>query len=1041
MRGTVRSSLITGDHHMTAYGRAALDELRDVVRELKGGDPMTPVTVLMPNNLAGIVARRFLAHGLGDGHRGVAALFPTTAKRLAEQLAAPTLHPRRPATGPVVAAAWRAALHEAPGVFGKVAKHPATVDALVRAGGELRDLDDTALGALAEVQPLGSDLVRLHRRAQETLADAWYDEHDLLTTAAAVCRAHPEKAAELGAVVLYLPQTLDQAEADFVLALSGARPIRTVVGLTGSPKADAAVHRSLTRVGAAASTESTEPTATALFTASDADDEVRCVVRQVVESLKHHKAHRVAVLYAAQNPYARLLHEHLDAAGITTNGPGTRPVHERALARAVLELLDLAGSGPERDVPRGDLFRVLATAPMRTAAGDRIPVSRWERLSRSAGVVHGPDWESRLSRYAADERGRLETELTQDEVRPGVVARLTANADSADALRAFVSDLRSRLATGRALQTWQDLSEWALALVHDLIGVGETLTRLPVEEQHAAVAVEQSLRGVAVLDGFAGTAPDLAALRESVAAQLESAVPRVGRFGDGVLVAPVSSGIGLDADHVFVLGLAESVFPGRLKEDPLLPERAREVTGGQLVGYRERLHTQHRQLLAAFAAAPTVTASFPRGDLRTKSQHLPSRWLLPTLRKLSGDPQLAATEWERAAGPAITASPSFASSLTTTPQPASEQEWRTQAVHAGLDLDDDVATAAVNLLTERESPRFTRFDGDLTGVPGLPDHADGQRVVSPTALERYAGCPHAYFVSRLLGVEPVEQPEDVVTVSAADIGTLMHESFDALVREFAGHLPGHGEAWTAEHHRRLLEISKAKAAELASDGRTGHPRLWERELARVQADLTAMLLADDIWRREHRAAVLASELAFGMRGAEPVAIALPDGTTLLMRGAADKVDRDLDGQLYVTDIKSGKRDSFAPIEQDPVVGGTKLQLPVYAHAARAAYGAGSDVEAAYWFVRRDKGRIKVPLTKGVEDLYARTLQTIVTGIRSGLFPPRPPVEADFRWTQCLYCNPDGISHADARRRWEQSKDDPALTDLVALIEPTTGGAA
>ena len=41
---------------MTAYGRAALEELRDVVREAKNGDPMAPVTVLVPNNLAGIVA-------------------------------------------------------------------------------------------------------------------------------------------------------------------------------------------------------------------------------------------------------------------------------------------------------------------------------------------------------------------------------------------------------------------------------------------------------------------------------------------------------------------------------------------------------------------------------------------------------------------------------------------------------------------------------------------------------------------------------------------------------------------------------------------------------------------------------------------------------------------------------------------------------------------------------------------------------------------------------------------------------------------------
>jgi len=1024
---------------MTAYGQPALHQLRDVVRELKAGDPMTPVTILMPNNLAGIVARRFLAHGLGDGHHGVAAIFPTTAKRLAEQLAAAALHPRRPSTGPVLAAAWRAALHDDAGVFSKVAKHPATVQALVRAGRELRDLDDTALDALAEVQPLGPDLVRMHRSVQASLAPAWYDQHDLLVTAGAICRDHPERIAELGAVVLYLPQVLDQAEAAFVLTLSGAGTVHTVAGLTGHPKADAAVHRSLARVGTSATTADAWPTATAVLTASDADDEVRCVVREVVQALSMTPAHRVAVLYTAQNPYARLLHEHLGAADIVVNGPGTRPVHERALARAVLELIDLAGDGPDRDVPRGDLFRVLATAPMRTAAGDPIPVSRWERLSRTAGVVHGTDWATRLSRYADDERGRLAADQASDDPRPGMVARLTANIDNAEALRDFACSLRDRLAEGRTVRSWRSLSEWALRLLHDLIGEPETLTRLPDEEQHAAVATEAALRGVAVLDGLDGGEPSLTALRETVADQLEAALPRVGRFGDGVFVGPVSSAIGFDADRVFVLGLAESVFPGRLKEDPLLPERARNVTGGQLLGYRERLDAQHRHLLAAFSAAPKVTATFPRGDLRTKSQHLPSRWLLPTLRALTGNPKLAATEWEKHTSH-WTTSPSFASSLTTTPAPASEQEWRTQTAHAGVDLDDDVAAAAVHLLRERNAPRFTRFDGDLSGVDGLPDHADGVRVVSPTALEKYAGCPHAYFVSRMLGVEQVEQPEDVVEASAADIGTLMHESFDALCREFAGRLPRHGEPWSIEHHERLVQICAEKGASLEADGRAGHPRLWERTIARVTADLTAMLHADDVWRAEHRAAVIASELAFGMKGADPVAIPLPDGSTLLMRGAADKVDEAEDGRLFVTDIKSGSQRSFEAIKNDPVASGTKLQLPVYAHAARAQHGVDAEVQAAYWFVRRDKGRIEVPLSDEVEQLYAQTLQTIVTGIRRGLFPPKPPVEADFSWVQCHFCNPDGVGHSEARRRWEQNKDDPALRDLVDLIEPTTGGA-
>ena len=71
---------------------------------------MAPVTIVVPTNVAGIVARRHLAAGVGDGRPGVAALDVTTLDRLAERLAAPSLAPRRPVTPPVLAAAWRSAL-------------------------------------------------------------------------------------------------------------------------------------------------------------------------------------------------------------------------------------------------------------------------------------------------------------------------------------------------------------------------------------------------------------------------------------------------------------------------------------------------------------------------------------------------------------------------------------------------------------------------------------------------------------------------------------------------------------------------------------------------------------------------------------------------------------------------------------------------------------------------------------------------------------------------------------------------------------------
>ena len=58
----------------TSYGRPALDALRAVVSKAKREDAMAPVTVLVPNNIAGIVARRHLALGLEGRGPGVAGL-------------------------------------------------------------------------------------------------------------------------------------------------------------------------------------------------------------------------------------------------------------------------------------------------------------------------------------------------------------------------------------------------------------------------------------------------------------------------------------------------------------------------------------------------------------------------------------------------------------------------------------------------------------------------------------------------------------------------------------------------------------------------------------------------------------------------------------------------------------------------------------------------------------------------------------------------------------------------------------------------------
>jgi RecB family exonuclease len=940
----------------TDYGPPAYDALRAAVAVAKRRDPLAPVTVLVPTNLCGVLVQRALAHGFG-ARRGIAGLEVLTVDRIADRLAAPVLvgSGRRPITEAVLAAAWRRVLAADPGAFAPVAGHPSTVRALADAHRELREVDGAGLDALRAGGPITADLVRLHRRVVELLRPGWYDTADLRRVAAT---AGP---VELGTVIHFLPQELPPSAGPLLAAIG---KLTTIAGVERAGVPTAVLH------------------------ASDADDEVRCVIRRLTATLRGTPAHRVAVLFGTQKPYARLLAEHLAAAGIRWNGNGVRPTIERTLARLLPEVL----ATHQTSWQRADVMRLLAAAPVVRSS------ARWERISRIAGVVGGADWEDRLKTYAAEQRSRRVSE-----------------ADAADELRAFVTDLQNRLREGESITTWPTLADWGRATFTALAGEPDERW-LPEEEARAGAAV---LRTLDALAGLAAVEPaaDLGLLALTVELALAGDQPRHGRTGDGVLVAPLSAAIGLDADEVFVLGLSEDLVPGRPGTDALLPDEIRELAGGGLPLARERLERRRRHVWAGFAAAPRVTASYARGDLRRSTVRRPSRWL------------------PDAGTPAAEESRSFADSLLATGELAGEHEWRIRAAAAHVLEHDPVAELGVHLRRERESDRLTRFDGDLSGQR-VPDPADGT-VLSPTALEAWSRCPHGYFVEKLLGVRPITTPEEELTISPIDRGNLYHETLDRFFTEqnAAGAVPGGPMPWTAGQRAELRRIAVEVAADLTVRGATGHRLLWAQELAGVLTLLDQFLDTDQSLRAATGRRQVRSELTFGMHGGPPVTVPLPGGRNLLLRGSADRIDVGPDG-IVVVDYKSGSMRSFAGLGvDDPTLGGAKLQLPAYGYAARLALQQ-TEVTAEYWFVHRDAGqRVELPLTPAVEDAFRAALATITDGMAGGLFPHRPPDEGWSNRVLCSFCDPDGLGVSELRERWARKRDDPRLAAYVALVEP------
>jgi ATP-dependent helicase/nuclease subunit B len=1007
----------------TAYGSAALKVLAGQVTELKAGDGLSLVTVVVDSNYAGLAIRRGLAARPG----GIANTNVTTVRELAVRLGTDKLAKvgRQPASAVLIKEAVRATLNAEPGVFAPVANHPATVQELTAAYRELRTVPDEAKNAVAECSARASDVVRVCRQAHDRLSSGWYDDEDVLIAATEELQRNPHP--EIGPVIVHMLSNLNDNQARFVAALAAQRKLLLNIGLTGDSDADRHVLTSHLRAVTvlAEPTDLPHPRACGIISASDPDDEVRAAVRKVTRWVQDGvRLGRIAILYGNADPYARLVQAHLTAAGIAFTGASVRSLGEMLSGRTLLALLAL----PDRSFRRPAVLGLLSDAPI-LDNGQSVPNRGWERLSREAGVVGGSDWSLRLPTLATSKRDRADS-LDAG----GHTARaehLRRDADRADSLAAFVEGLRDELGHGSQLNSWTALAEWSNELLRKYLGDESRREAWPPDEQGAAARVEHILGHLAGLDALGGPPPNLTVFRQAVESDLSVSAGQVGRLGAGLLVGPLSITAGMTFDRVVILGMAEGRFPPKHLEDSLLSDAERAVAGGHLQLRADRVHDDHRHFLAALAGAGEAVLAWPRGDLRRSNEQPASRWLLDEAAKLSGIQGIRSDELLRLKdAPWLDNIASFADGLARTPAFTSSQDLRLAAVARGgvdnpLLTGDPTLSLALDIVRSRAGEDFTRFDGNLT-----ESAAELIRLerVSATQLERWAVCPRHYLFTYLLDVERIEEPETQLSINALDRGTLFHAILEQFVREAieGGHRM---DAWSSADRERAREIAHLHFEAFQRESRTGRELLWRRDKSTILTELDRTLGLDNT-RLSCGLRPVAAEHHF-----ELVEVPISGDRVLYVRGAIDRIDEGDDGSIAIIDYKTGKHDDYRALTEDnPHDGGKRLQLYLYALAGRQLFPDATSTSAYYWFTKIDK-LIGYPVTAQVEEDVSSAINTIVAGIEAGIFPARPSEKKTFRWADCASCSPDGLSDADVGREWKRKRQSPALALLTNLCEP------
>lgn len=1034
---------------MTEHGPPALGALRSAVSEAKAQDALAPVTVLVPNNFVGLSARRALGSGdfgpLVGTRSGIVGVGFSTIYRLAELAGAARLAEgnRRPVSTPIVAAAVRQVLTGSPGYFARVADHPTTERRLVSAYRELSDLSEPQLQTLAGRGTRASEVVRIHRAVRARLQTDWYNEHDLIEAAIDQFDHDPAGLDSLGTLFLFLPEYLSPARIRLVLAAARSRPTTIVAALTGVDDADHVVHATLKQLGVNAAPVEivAAPANMSVTSVSDADDEVRRVVRGIVNAAREGVAFdQMAVVYASEQPYVRLLHDHLGAAGIPLNGSAVQTLAESAAGRLLLRLLAL----PDRLYRREDVMATVSSSPL-IWNGATVPARAWDQVSRNAGVVKGErDWEVRLQTFIDDALGAA-ADLGDDPEYESRVRRLHRDATTAKQLQTFVAFLIESLGRGVVLDSWKRRARWCRGLLDTFLGPS---TDWPPSEQLALDHVHLVLDRLATLDTVE-PGGSLNIFRRSLDLELDGGLGRVGSFGNGVLVGPASVTLGLRLDRVWILGMSEGSFPSRPRDDSLLPDRERQGIG-VLRLRSDRTGDEHRHFRSALAAVGTNGVAhllYPRGDLRQSNERVPSRWLVDIVQRRLGNDRISGSDIANVSVDWIEHSASFTAGVTETTFPATSQEFELASLvahlrthgevegHELLHQDDHRLANAARTQRLRLSGRFTRFDGNVSTV-NMEAPGTGARATSATALETWARCPFQYYVRYVLGVDPLETPELRLRIDPLSKGTLVHEILEAFVRHRIADTDVERLAWNADDRRRLHEIADGAFATVESRGLTGEPLYWHRDQVLLRRDLDAFLALDTDRRLEGGLRPVDTELAFGLHGARAVRISLPDGREIGIRGSIDLVDETPDANLVIVDYKTGKRSPISP--KDPHKNGTKLQLVLYALAARHVLDRpAAEVDSRYWHLRAADGyrQAGYAVTPAIEVEVLRAVATIVSGIEQGVFPHHPDPTTRGGWISCHYCDPDGLGVAEARRRFVRMTEDPLLGDYLALAEP------
>lgn len=654
---------------------------------------------------------------------------------------------------------------------------------------------------------------------------------------------------------------------------------------------------------------------------------------------------------------------------------------------------------------------------------------KWEQLLVDAAVIGGKDrWERRLRGLENQFKQELE-EYDRDEPDSPRIAGVHRTLRNLEHLRAFALVVIEQLAALPKSATW---GEWIAAL--------ETLIPQALRQPERVLAVLADMKPMAPVASV--TLDEVRNVLQRWLANLQPQ-PAESRYGR-VLVASPEQARGRSFDIVFVPGLAERMFPQKIREDPLLLDKLRRQLSQDLSVLPDRSQ-QERLLLhiAVGAANRRLYLSYPRLEVAEGRARVPSFYALDIARSITGqmpDYEVLARDAELA-GASRLAWPAPRDPLTA----IDDAEYDLSTVWPLLTTDQPRAGRLAYVMKlnpflarslrgrwARWQEKWSEYDGLFTNRPSilklLESHRLTARPYSATALQNFSVCPYRFLLSAIYGLEPREEPAPLEEMDQRTKGALFHRMQAHLQQQLndKGWLPVK-DANLAQALTMLDQTMKRIADQAYEDLAPAIDRVWLDAIEALRFDLRTWLekvAEQDGWVPIH------FEFGFGFgatRGRDPASspdpVRLSDGT--IVHGVVDLIERSEDGQkLRVTDHKTG-RDR---VTKGIVIGhGEYLQPVLYGLAIERALKRAV-AEGRLFYCTADGGfnEHQIPLGPIARESAEIVLRTIDAGVATPFLVPAP------RENACVYCDFQEVCGPYEEIRLAKKKENPSLVQLKTM---------